>query len=423
MALTNIPGYGAYVARRQMNEQAPLGQLQQATQAMNLAALLRKRDEEAALDTALAEGKGDPEQAIQIALKTGNVQAAQQLAPIARMAAERRQADETKRGLAALLTPEQPAETGVAVGAVTGQPAPSSPGAVAPQGVNKAARIAHLNKLAVLYANNPALQTRIQAEITKLEEVPKPEKAPELSPLGKLYRERNKYPAGSPEYKVYDQAITKFQPGGVQVHVSPNAPLIPGKPAQNKVDEGLLDTGARLQGLSAIERQFKPEYQQVGTRVSASWSSIKEKAGLGLDEGDKQFLTEFSQYKRNSIDALNQYIKSVTGAAMTNAEAERIMRGLPNPGTGLFDGDSPTEFKAKLDDALKQSRMAEARLVYIKRNGMSIGDVSLDRMPRIMNERGAELEKLLKQKNAQLSDADVRKLVKRNLSQEFGLVE
>ena len=206
--------------------------------------------------------------------------------------------------------------------------------------------------------------------------------------------------------------------------MAPNAPIIPGKPAQNKVDEGLLDAGMRMQQLTAIERQFRPEFQEIGAKWDAIKLSARDKSGLmPLDVGEKQRLTQFSQFKRNAIDAMNQYIKSVTGAAMTNAEAERILRGLPNTGTGLFDGDSPTEFKAKLDDTMRQVRMAEARLVYIKRNGLNLGDVELDRMPTLMNQRGAEIEGLVRKSNPKMPDDAMKKLVRRNLAQEFGLVE
>lgn len=210
---------------------------------------------------------------------------------------------------------------------------------------------------------------------------------------------------------------------GVTVNNYPNAPLLPGKTASNKIDEGLLDVGMRLQGLSAIEKQFKPEYQQIGTRLGQAWTAGLDKMGVNLPEADKRQLTEFSQYKRNSIDSLNQYIKSITGAAMSEAEAERILKGLPNPGSGLMDGDSPIEFKAKLDDAIKQSRMAEARFVYMKRNGMALGDIPLDRMPSLMNQRGGEIEATIKRLQPNMPESDLRRLVRRNLSQEFGLAE
>jgi hypothetical protein len=112
---------------------------------------------------------------------------------------------------------------------------------------------------------------------------------------------------------------------------------------------------------------------------------------------------------------------------MSIPEAERITRAMPNPGTGIFDGDSPTEFKSKMDDAIRVARMAEARFVYLKRNGMSLTDaagnsiVPLERMPSLMNERGRELEQTVKQRNPSANAQDIRKMVTRQLAQEFGL--
>lgn len=426
MALANIPGAGAYYQRRQMIEQEPMQQLQQVQGAMGLMEKLRQRDQDESFRLAMAESGGDVEQALKLALSKGDVNAAAKLTPLVKLQQEQRQAEETRKGLATLLQPQEAAPQnpmvpgpGASVMAGSGSTVPQSAPQPNPETAREQRR-AHLNKLSLVYANNPTMQSRILAEIGKLDEEAKP--AP-LSPLGKLIAERDKYQVGSKERETYDQAITKFQPGGVQVNVHPNAPLIPGKPAQNKIDEGLLDAGVRQQRLLTIERQFRPEFQQYVPRISAGWSSLKEKMGVDLSPEDKTFLTDFSAYKRNSINSMNEYIKSITGAAMSEAEAERILRGMPNPGQGLFDGDSPTEFKAKMDDAIKQTRLAEARLVYIKRNGMSIGDVSLERMPSLMNQRGGELEKLIRQQNGKLSDGDVRKLVKRNLAQEFGLVE
>jgi hypothetical protein len=115
---------------------------------------------------------------------------------------------------------------------------------------------------------------------------------------------------------------------------------------------------------------------------------------VGLTNKEKQDLTEFSAYKRNAVGQINQYIHDMTGAAMGVQEAQRLMRAVPNPGSGIFDGDSPTEFKAKLDDVVSKTKMAVARLAYIKRNGMSLEDgkgnpvVPLERMPALINERG-----------------------------------
>jgi hypothetical protein len=231
---------------------------------------------------------------------------------------------------------------------------------------------------------------------------------------------------GTPNAPVQQFQMANSRAGAANI-VQSTGGLMPGTGAKGKIDEGLLDTSGRLLRLSQIEKGYRPEFQQVGPRLSASWSSIKEKAGVGLSQTDQTALRDFSAYKRNAIDSLNLYIKEITGAAMSIPEAERITRAMPNAGQGIFDGDSPTEFKSKLDDAIRGARMAEARFVYLKRNGMSLTDaagnpiVPLERMPSLMNERGRELEQAVKRSNPSANAQDIRKMVTRQLAQEFGL--
>lgn len=375
--LMNVPGLGGFITAQQQNEQAGLGNLQKMQAVLGLQGAMQEQARRQKLEQAVAQSGGDVKSAMEALIKSGDVAGAAKLAPLVN----------------------------------AGKPKEFAPPEV----------VAVQRYLDMLPAGDPRrkpLEARLEHLTTKQQP------ATTLSPLGKLIAERDSLPAGHQMRTVYDQAIQNYKPGGVNVDITnaPNAlPL--GKPAANKVDEGLLDAGVRQQRLSAIEKQFKPEYQQYAPRLSAGWASLKEKMGVDIAPEDKQFLAEFSAYKRNAINSLNEYIKSITGAAMSEAEAARILRGMPNPGQGMFDGDSPTEFKAKLDDAIKQTRMAEARLVYIKRKGLQIGDVPLDQMPSLMNQRGRELEGLIKKQNSKLTDGDVRKLVKRNLAQEFGLIE
>jgi len=207
----------------------------------------------------------------------------------------------------------------------------------------------------------------------------------------------------------------------------PPGALVPGKTTQGKIEEELRGTGARLSRLTQINSMFKPEFLNIQKRLSGSWSAIKEKLGGNLDPKDKQFLSEFSQFKQSAIEQLNQYINEITGAAVGATEAPRLISAMPNPGSGAFDGDSPTEFKTKLDSVMKQVKMAEARQVYALRNGLSLFDgkgnplITLERMPQIMNERGKAIEKEVRAKYPQLGPKDVQARVARQLGGEFGL--
>ena len=400
--LHRIPGLAGYVAAGEDTQRNDFHNLRQLSGATSLAAALREQEQAQLLNQALAQSNGDPEQAMASMLQAGNLAGAARLAPIVEARRKATQGRVMAPGSQLLGPQNQVLHT-------------------VPHRPEASPELLRLQTFRDSLPEGSPQRAEIDGRIRVMTE--RPDRG-STSPLGLLMAERDALAPDHPNRAVYDQAITKFQPGGVTVNLSPNAPLVPGKPAQNKVDEGLLDTGMRQQQLTAIQRQFKPEYQQLGTRWNALSLSIKDKVGLtDLDPGQKQFLTEFSQYKRNSIDSLNQYIKSITGAAMTDAEAARILRGLPNPGTGLMDGDSPTEFKAKLDDALKQTRMAEARLVYIRRRGMSLGDVELNQMPSLMNKRGAEVEAAIRQHQPKMAEADVRAQVRRYLAAEFGLVE
>ena len=67
-SLAGIPGYGAYVARRQMNEAAPMQELQQASGAMSLMGALQKQQQEGAFRDALSRAT-TPEEQVAVAAR------------------------------------------------------------------------------------------------------------------------------------------------------------------------------------------------------------------------------------------------------------------------------------------------------------------------------------------------------------------
>lgn len=229
----------------------------------------------------------------------------------------------------------------------------------------------------------------------------------------------------NPEVQKYEK--TKASAGAPSVTVYPPGAIEPGKATRTDIEKDLRSTDARIARLTSIEQQFRPEFLNVSNRISGAWSSIKEKFGANLDQKDKAFLSEFSQFKQTSIEQLNQYINEITGAAVGATEAPRLISAMPNPGTNPFNGDSPTEFWSKLQGVTKQLKMAEARQVYALRNGMSVFNdkgeplISLARMPQIMNERGKELERELARQNPKMQRKELQSLVTKALGREFGL--
>jgi hypothetical protein len=81
-ALANIPGYGAYIARREMNEGQELKDIQQAGALLQLKNAIQGQQQEQQLRTSLAESGGDVEAAMQAALRAGRADVAAKLAPM-----------------------------------------------------------------------------------------------------------------------------------------------------------------------------------------------------------------------------------------------------------------------------------------------------------------------------------------------------
>jgi hypothetical protein len=224
----------------------------------------------------------------------------------------------------------------------------------------------------------------------------------------------------------YEQfELAQRRAGASNVTAVAGGPMTPGKAGATKIDEDMLGATKGLMQLDTINSQFKPEYQRFMDKAGYTALKVKDST-VGLTNKEKADLTAYSQYRRNAVNSLNEYIKSITGAAMSEAEAQRILNGMPKIGDGWFDGDSPTEFKAKLDDAMAQTKKSIARLAYLKRNGMSLEDglgkgVTLDRMPELMKERGREIEAELKKTAPNASKEVVGRSMRRQLSVEFGL--
>lgn len=216
----------------------------------------------------------------------------------------------------------------------------------------------------------------------------------------------------------FEIALKKAGAGSTVVY--PPGALAPDKGTVKDLQTSLLESGSRLSMYNQIESQFKPEYLQPKFKAGQAWSAIKEKSGANLAPEEKQSLAQFSQFKQNTLNNLSQTIKALTGASMGIQEAARIEAGLPSAGQGIFDGDSPTEFQAKLNNTMKELRLVEARNAYILRKGLSFKDIPLDNVPKLINDRASELAK---QYQVDLKKATPTQMnaIKRQLSVEFGI--
>lgn len=201
-----------------------------------------------------------------------------------------------------------------------------------------------------------------------------------------------------------------------------------GNEARNELDKKQLNTTESLARLNQISQSYRPEFQQIEPRLGFAWTDLvsKFRAGRVSPEQQRQ-LAEFSAFRADAINNLNQYIKEITGAAMTNAEAERLTKALPNPGSGIFDGDSPPDFEAKLKAGIRNARLAIARYNFMRANGFTgnveeaAKSVPLERMNKIINDRAGAILRETQNANPGIAPDQLRPLVRQRLRSEFGI--
>lgn len=221
----------------------------------------------------------------------------------------------------------------------------------------------------------------------------------------------------------YEQYLTdpRFDKSPKITNVMPGAvPL--GKEGANKVDTALLDLGQNRLNLQSIAYNFKPEYLKDAFKLKMSAYAKAEQLGLPVDDKTKAEIANYSKFTQDAYNGLNAYINLITGAAVGSGEEEaRIRKGVPDP-----QKDSPTEFWTKLNSKMREGRLYEARLGYIKQNGMKMTDVSVDKIPTLMLQTEAKLKadnKLFGNKPYNDKDPNHKSIVRALMSKEFGLME
>ena len=223
----------------------------------------------------------------------------------------------------------------------------------------------------------------------------------------------------------YEQYLTdpRFDKSSkTTVNVMPPGAVPLGKEGANKVDTALLDLGQNRLNLQSIAYNFKPEYLKDTFKLKMAVATEAEKKGLPVSNETKAEIANYSKFTQDAYNGLNAYINLITGAAVGSGEEEaRIRKGVPDP-----QKDSPTEFWTKLNAKMKEGRLYEARLGYIKQNGMKMTDVDVNKIPTLMRQTEAKLKsnnKLFNNKPYNDKDPNHKAIVRSLMSKEFGLME
>ncbi len=188
----------------------------------------------------------------------------------------------------------------------------------------------------------------------------------------------------------------------------------------NKVEEQMLQNTGRLDRLAAIQTSFRPEYMTLPEKVKQGATKYSEWLGFEPSPERKKALSEYTAFTSKAYNELNQTIREMSGAAVTDGEAARQLKTTANP-----DGDSPTEFQSKLKENMRFVTLAQARLAILRQKGMMLDtkspQMSLEQAENQMREREQALTQQVRRLSPNADDEAIRRIVKHNMAREFGI--
>jgi len=161
------------------------------------------------------------------------------------------------------------------------------------------------------------------------------------------------------------------------------------KPVVVDLQTRLTQSNEQYDKLYKLYQSFDPSFLQYQGKINSLVTSIKDKAGIDLTEAEKNFLTAFSTFEQEAAEGLNKYIKDITGAQMSEAEAQRLKQGYPNV------SDSPTQFQSKLENLMLNNTLSLARTNFFIKNPQQFVDNGVDiNNPYAVDENGKKIEGL-----------------------------
>ena len=200
------------------------------------------------------------------------------------------------------------------------------------------------------------------------------------------------------------------------------------KGVRTQVQKDLLSSNKSLMQIESILSDLDASLQTVSSKWGAMVSGWKDKLNVSTGD-DKRRIQSMSIHRAKAFEYLNSELNRLSGAAVTEHEMKRLKQSLPNPGTGVFDGDSPTEFVAKARRSVQALKMTTARLNYIRKHGFTSiqdvqkrgGHIPLMQIPEIMHKTEDELTAQYKARYPQATTQQIEDLVAKELTNIFGL--
>ena len=198
------------------------------------------------------------------------------------------------------------------------------------------------------------------------------------------------------------------------------------KEARNEIDKKEEKATDGLLRIRNVRSSFDPSFLSYGTQAKMRLAEVQAKAGK-LDKATQEQLYRFATFRRDAAENINSAIKDNSGATVTEQELKRNLLALPNPGTGIFDGDDPVTFQAKIDRAEETIALGIARTRYLRQNGFTGSvdaaskQIPIESMRGLINRRAQQVEREIMQANPGMAKPIIDQQVTKAIKKEFGI--
>ena len=194
-----------------------------------------------------------------------------------------------------------------------------------------------------------------------------------------------------------------------------------------------------------ILAQFDPAFVTIPGKLKGVKLNVMDKLGMDLSPEDAEFLDNISTFTQDAIENINLYIKAITGAQMSEAEAKRLRKAMADVGDGVLSGDGPRKFVAKAKNTIRKAKLSEARYVLLREKGFEYetgegaapgsarkieGERNKERMEarfgykrveQMLRNRADEIGAQMEMSNPDMTTEEIKAEVKKQMRERYGI--
>ena len=197
--------------------------------------------------------------------------------------------------------------------------------------------------------------------------------------------------------------------------------LAPTTATTNQLQRETLNAQETLLRLDDIATSFDPTFLELPTQLGQEINAFRDRLGsvteiFGIPEltvEQKQRLADYTTFATRTLNNMNITLNRLSGAAVNEQEFKRIQGALPNA------DDSPTEFQAKMNNAIRDMRRSLARLNIAQREGLNPlnSGITLEGVDARINAEDQRLRQALEGQG--LTPGQINEIVDRELRMMF----